>query len=72
MSVPLRKFKTNNGTVPARTVYCVQFDKTPEYINGEMRDYQLRGLNWLISLYESNVNGILGDEMGLGELKNVD
>lgn len=33
-----------------------------------MRDYQLRGLNWLISLYDSNVNGILADEMGLGKM----
>lgn len=44
----------------------IRFEKTPAYINGEMRDYQLRGLNWLISLYENNINGILADEMGLG------
>ena len=31
--------------------------------NGEMRDYQLRGLNWLISLFENGINGILADEM---------
>ena len=31
--------------------------------NGEMRDYQIRGLNWLISLYENGINGILADEM---------
>lgn len=31
-----------------------------------MRDYQIRGLNWLISLYENGINGILADEMGLG------
>ena len=28
-----------------------------------MRDYQIRGLNWLISLYEQRINGILADEM---------
>lgn len=44
----------------------VRFDKTPSYIKGVMRDYQLRGLNWMISLNENNVNGILADEMGLG------
>lgn len=44
----------------------VRFEITPKYIQGVMRDYQLRGLNWLISLHESNVNGILADEMGLG------
>ena len=31
--------------------------------NGEIRDYQLRGLNWLISLFENGINGILADEM---------
>ncbi len=28
-----------------------------------MRDYQIRGLNWMISLYENGLNGILADEM---------
>lgn len=32
-----------------------------------MRDYQIRGLNWLIGLGLSNTNGILADEMGLGK-----
>lgn len=31
--------------------------------NGTMRDYQVRGLNWMISLYENGINGILADEM---------
>lgn len=44
------------------------FDETPSYINGEMRDYQIRALNWLIRLYENGVNGILADEMGLGRV----
>uniref|UniRef100_A0A8C1JB27 SWI/SNF related, matrix associated, actin dependent regulator of chromatin, subfamily a, member 5 n=1 Tax=Cyprinus carpio TaxID=7962 RepID=A0A8C1JB27_CYPCA len=35
--------------------------------NGKLRDYQVRGLNWLISLYENGINGILADEMGLGK-----
>ncbi|XP_071951063.1 SWI/SNF-related matrix-associated actin-dependent regulator of chromatin subfamily A member 5-like [Antedon mediterranea] len=45
-----------------------QFEKSPSYIKfGEMRDYQVRGLNWMISLYENGINGILADEMGLGK-----
>jgi SWI/SNF-related matrix-associated actin-dependent regulator of chromatin subfamily A member 5 len=28
-----------------------------------MRDYQIQGLNWLISLFENGINGILADEM---------
>jgi SWI/SNF-related matrix-associated actin-dependent regulator of chromatin subfamily A member 5 len=34
---------------------------------GTMRDYQLQGLNWLISLHHNGINGILADEMGLGK-----
>ena len=34
---------------------------------GTMRDYQIEGLNWLISLYDRGINGILADEMGLGK-----
>jgi len=46
----------------------VVFDESPAYIkNGKLRDYQIRGLNWMISLYENNINGILADEMGLGK-----
>ncbi|XP_071127410.1 SWI/SNF-related matrix-associated actin-dependent regulator of chromatin subfamily A member 5-like [Mytilus edulis] len=46
----------------------VRFEESPSYIkSGEMRDYQIRGLNWMISLYEHGINGILADEMGLGK-----
>jgi SWI/SNF-related matrix-associated actin-dependent regulator of chromatin subfamily A member 5 len=34
---------------------------------GEMRDYQVQGLNWMISLFDNGVNGILADEMGMYE-----
>jgi len=34
---------------------------------GEMRDYQLRGVRWMISLYQNGLNGILADQMGLGK-----
>lgn len=47
------------------------YDETPEYIEGEMRDYQIRGLNWLITLHENGLNGILADEMGLGKTLQV-
>lgn len=46
----------------------LRFEASPPFIkNGEMRDYQVRGLNWLITLYENGINGILADEMGLGK-----
>jgi len=36
-------------------------------IKGEMRGYQLQGLNWMVSLHHNGLNGILADEMGLGK-----
>ena len=44
------------------------FRESPSFIQGgEMRDYQVAGLNWLISLHENGISGILADEMGLGK-----
>jgi SWI/SNF-related matrix-associated actin-dependent regulator of chromatin subfamily A member 5 len=43
------------------------FRESPSYIHGEMRDYQVAGLNWLVSLHENGISGILADEMGLGK-----
>ncbi|XP_006419866.2 LOW QUALITY PROTEIN: probable ATP-dependent DNA helicase CHR12 [Citrus clementina] len=34
---------------------------------GELRAYQLEGLQWMLSLFNNNLNGILADEMGLGK-----
>eukprot|EP00462_Mataza_sp_D1_P021758 CAMPEP_0175134196 /NCGR_PEP_ID=MMETSP0087-20121206/8054_1 /TAXON_ID=136419 /ORGANISM="Unknown Unknown, Strain D1" /LENGTH=1286 /DNA_ID=CAMNT_0016416751 /DNA_START=229 /DNA_END=4089 /DNA_ORIENTATION=- len=34
---------------------------------GNLRKYQMAGLEWLVSLYNNNLNGILADEMGLGK-----
>lgn len=42
--------------------------KQPLFIkNGELRDFQLTGLNWMAFLWLRNENGILADEMGLGK-----
>ncbi|TCD66522.1 hypothetical protein EIP91_001298 [Steccherinum ochraceum] len=43
------------------------FEESPSYIHGKMRDYQLQGLNWMVSLHHNGLNGILADEMGLGK-----
>ncbi|RIA98252.1 SNF2 family N-terminal domain-containing protein [Glomus cerebriforme] len=34
---------------------------------GTLKDYQIKGLQWMISLYNNRLNGILADEMGLGK-----
>ena len=33
----------------------------------KMRDYQIRGLNWMMNMDNNGINGILADEMGLGK-----
>ncbi|KAJ5567567.1 Peptidase aspartic catalytic [Penicillium sp. DV-2018c] len=43
------------------------FRESPAFIHGELRDYQVAGLNWLVSLHENGISGILADEMGLGK-----
>ncbi|KAM3074683.1 chromatin remodeling complex Adenosinetriphosphatase [Clarireedia jacksonii] len=43
------------------------FRESPGFIQGQMRDYQVAGLNWLVSLHENGISGILADEMGLGK-----
>jgi ATP-dependent helicase STH1/SNF2 len=36
-------------------------------VGGNLKEYQLKGLQWMLSLYNNNLNGILADEMGLGK-----
>lgn len=39
----------------------------PKMLHAQLKEYQLKGLNWLVNLYEQGINGILADEMGLGK-----
>lgn len=39
----------------------------PTCFEGKLKHYQLKGMNWLASLYDQGINGILADEMGLGK-----
>ncbi|CCH41498.1 ATP-dependent helicase STH1/SNF2 [Wickerhamomyces ciferrii] len=36
-------------------------------VGGQLKEYQLKGLQWMVSLYNNHLNGILADEMGLGK-----
>ncbi len=36
-------------------------------VGGKLKEYQIKGLEWLVSLYNNSLNGILADEMGLGK-----
>ncbi len=43
-------------------------DRQPDMLSGgELKDYQIKGLQWMVSLYNNRLNGILADEMGLGK-----
>ncbi|KAF6072606.1 SNF2 N-terminal domain family protein [Candida albicans] len=43
-------------------------NKQPKLITGgQLKDYQMDGLEWLITLFQNGLNGILADEMGLGK-----
>jgi ATP-dependent DNA helicase len=46
----------------------IKNSRQPKLVTGcVLRDYQIVGMEWLISLYENGLNGILADEMGLGK-----
>ena len=32
-------------------------------VGGKLKDYQVKGLQWMVSLYNNHLNGILADEM---------
>lgn len=41
--------------------------KVPTLIKATLRDYQVRGVSWLVDRYDRCINCILADEMGLGK-----
>ncbi|KAI9700357.1 MAG: hypothetical protein M1836_002372 [Candelina mexicana] len=42
-------------------------EQSTNLVGGTLKEYQIKGLQWMISLYNNNLNGILADEMGLGK-----
>uniref|UniRef100_A0A1A9ZBP8 ATP-dependent helicase brm n=1 Tax=Glossina pallidipes TaxID=7398 RepID=A0A1A9ZBP8_GLOPL len=51
----------------AHTIHEKVHEQASIMVNGQLKEYQLKGLEWLVSLYNNNLNGILADEMGLGK-----
>ncbi|PWA55893.1 PGK [Artemisia annua] len=39
----------------------------PLLTGGQLKPYQVKGVKWLISLWQNGLNGILADQMGLGK-----
>jgi chromatin-remodeling ATPase INO80 len=44
-----------------------QYVAQPELLKCKLKEYQVKGLNWLVNLYDKGINGILADDMGLGK-----
>uniref|UniRef100_A0A0E0H9A0 ATP-dependent DNA helicase CHR12 n=1 Tax=Oryza nivara TaxID=4536 RepID=A0A0E0H9A0_ORYNI len=62
--------KFNAGHRLDSTVHSIEEKVTEQpsaLEGGELRPYQLEGLQWMLSLFNNNLNGILADEMGLGK-----
>jgi len=51
----------------AHTIHETVTAQASILVNGQLKEYQVKGLEWLVSLYNNNLNGILADEMGLGK-----
>lgn len=47
--------------------YVYKEVKQPRILRTTLKEYQLKGLNWLVNLYNQGINGILADDMGLGK-----
>lgn len=63
--------KRNDNRVETATSYYAAAHLREEEVRqphilagGELKEYQLAGLQWLVSLYNNKLNGILADEMG--------
>ena len=56
---------------PSTSYYATAHAQTEEVrqpsilVGGELKEYQMAGLQWMVSLYNNRLNGILADEMGL-------
>ncbi|XP_052197684.1 ATP-dependent DNA helicase DDM1 [Diospyros lotus] len=66
--------RSNEGTAPEdvnlteeERVEKEQADLVPLLTGGKLKPYQIKGIKWLISLWQNGLNGILADQMGLGK-----
>ncbi|GMH28344.1 hypothetical protein Nepgr_030187 [Nepenthes gracilis] len=58
---------SNIDLVHPSTMPVTSTVQTPVLFRGLLKEYQLKGLQWLVNCYEQGLNGILADEMGLGK-----
>lgn len=60
---------SNSSNAKTASYYATAHSRTEEVrqptilVGGDLKEYQLTGLQWLVSLYNNKLNGILADEM---------
>ncbi|WVZ60315.1 hypothetical protein U9M48_010359 [Paspalum notatum var. saurae] len=58
----------NDGTISEEERWKKeQANLVPLMTGGKLKSYQIKGVKWLISLWQNGLNGILADQMGLGK-----
>ena len=57
----------NSDLTEEERVIKEQSELVPLLTGGKLKSYQLKGVKWLISLWQNGLNGILADQMGLGK-----
>ncbi|KAI8593885.1 SNF2 family N-terminal domain-containing protein [Geranomyces variabilis] len=58
--------------VPAKKRSFAEYDSQPSHVvGGELKDYQLDGLNWLMYKWSKGMPSILADDMGLGKTVQI-
>lgn len=82
ISTSLLQHRNKDGSVASTggtsSYYASAHLKTEEVrqpsilVGGDLKEYQLGGLQWLVSLYNNKLNGILADEVCLGLPKGYD
>nr|AAP92713.1 Swi2/Snf2-related protein DDM1 [Arabidopsis arenosa] len=58
---------TNSDLTEEERVMKELSELCPLLTGGQLKSYQLKGVKWLISLWQNGLNGILVDQMGLGK-----
>ena len=64
-----KKVQENRGELDFQTPTSLDEEEVPQpkMLSCQLKEYQLKGLNWLRGLFLKGINGILADEMGLGK-----
>lgn len=66
--VKINSFDSDKNSLSCATIDSAYRERDqPKLFLAKLKNYQLKGMNWLLNLYEQGINGILADEMGLGK-----